>query len=345
MANIISLAAVNSPAPPIPAGQTASLRATVTDSITGLPQPGVTVTFSQDTVYGKVSPASATTDANGLAQSNLTYPDQQRPGITGSAVITATASISGAATSFIINFWDPELRPLLVLNTTPTSSPEVYTLTADIIQNGVQVLVYLPADIRYGDIVSFFWNQQFIQMVYQDGPLVWVINVNSSFSPEQTLSLGEYALWYMIEDFAGNKSGSMSLILEIKDSPYNYQVWQAPILLPAGLNGIINLADAQTGVTITLPLASQPAIVTNSLYRARLRIFSREGVQLQDTELFLGIAPNPVVNVTQQIPLATLANLNGVFGDFFYTVQLPNTTVGLPSIARRMYIDTVPPGD
>ncbi|XBS69264.1 hypothetical protein ABK905_22865 [Acerihabitans sp. KWT182] len=264
-------------------------------------------------------------------------------------MITVTATIpGGASASLLVNYYSPgALRNISILNTTTDPGSGITTIPRTTIVNGVQALVYFPTTIQYGDIITFFWNQLFIQMVYTGGPLVWVIDVNLSFVPEQTLAVGEYVVWYMIQDDVGNRTGSAPVLARITDSPIS-QATLLPPLLPPALNNLINLAAAQAGVVVTIPILSQTDVIHSSdRVTLHMALFTLQGQPIQIFNyLVIGRLPSPLVNVTYTIPTADLLNRNGVFADFYYDIftvsQTPSFT--LTSRATRAFVDTVPPG-
>jgi len=346
MANVISLAAIPGQVLANPNGQGSDIRATVTDSLTGQPVSDVPVRFTTTTLFATLPASPFNTNAQGVATVRLSYP-QAGHQLSGAAVIPVLATAPGASATILVNFYNFTLRALLILNAPTDPVTLLAVVPRSAIIAGLQVLVYLPADTQYGNIITFFWESQSVQMVYTGGALVWVININNSFIPEQALSPGDYSVWYLIEDFLGNVTGSSPVYASIRDTPYSAPALLAPILLPATLNGTINLVQAQAGVSLRLPLVQQPSVVhATDAYRAYMVVFNPPGQQQPALLLGTGRVQNPVANFDIAVPSVNLANLNGVFADFYYTITTnsQSTVLTLTSVSTRVYIDTVPPG-
>ncbi|XBS69263.1 hypothetical protein ABK905_22860 [Acerihabitans sp. KWT182] len=75
MPNIITLTGVNIVREANPSGTNSQITATVIDSVTHAPQPGVTVNFTTDTAFATLTPASVPTGSSGTAATTLDYPN------------------------------------------------------------------------------------------------------------------------------------------------------------------------------------------------------------------------------------------------------------------------------
>ncbi len=343
MANLISARGIPQVALADPAGQNVAILANVTDSVSGQPVAGVIVSFSTTIPYATFSSPTASTNAQGQAEVTLFYPILPPPGLSGAAVVPVTATIAGDSTTTFINFYNMGLTPIYLTNS--TTSGELTFLSGAAISSGIQARITFPQNISYGDLITFFWESQSLQMFYTGGPLVWIIDINSAFNPTQALAQGDYIVWYFIQDILGNSSGSQPLFVRVSESPFTAPSLLPPTLPPA-LNSIINLADAQAGVTITVPILQQPQILLGDTLRVFLALRTLQGQLIRTIFYPRGRLQPPLANAVVPIPFSDLQNLSGVYGDFYYGIT-QNALVppgNLISQVTRAYIDTVPPG-
>ncbi len=102
-------------------------------------------------------------------------------------------------------------------------------------------------------------------------------------------------------------------------------------------------------MVITIPILAQPNLIHLGdrvvLYMA---LFTLQGQPIQTfSYVVAGRLPSPLANVTYNIPTAALLNRNGVFADFYYTINTLSQPVNATLFSRttRAYVDTVPPGE
>jgi hypothetical protein len=343
MPNTITVTA--DPLAPVPsaAGSSSTIIATVTNE-TDVPQPGVAVSFTTTTLFVTFDPATGVTDENGAIKITVIYPRPNPDSITGVGVVPIKATIADESATLLLNYYDAALTRIRLINATVTEEEHgLYNVDYYQINAGVSALVYLPTAIGFGSIVTLHWGAFSYDMIYTDGPSYMLFDIDQLFTPADVLRNGRYVVWYSITDLANNTAGSFPLVVTVTGSPYNIPTLLAPVL-PAEFNGVINLARAQTEFNVIIPTAEQPTILANSSWRLWLDVITFEGQLLKTILLQAGRViedTNVVVVIKNSAPFL---GYNGVYGDFYYTIAYDGQQTRFSHI-KRMYIDTVAPGD
>ncbi len=219
MPNQITLRAETFALTPTPTGGSVSITATVTDD-QGKPLADINVSFLTGAPYAGLEPATGITDERGQAVVTLTYPIPNTSGHSGIGVIPVTADIGESSQTAWINFYDPRLKPIKIINTLLDEETGFTLLGRRAITFGVHTLIYFTDIIKEGDKVTFYWGDYSVRKTCVKDEHVWVISPGNEFHAEKSLKNGEYRVWYSIEDNAGKIIGAQPLDVLISESPY-----------------------------------------------------------------------------------------------------------------------------
>jgi len=219
MPNQITLCAEPFAPAPSSSGRATDITATVTDS-GGEPVEGAVVNFSAGDPHACFTASAGTTDDRGQTTVTLTYPSPDVFGQAGVGVIPVTAAVNDDSKTVLINFYDPRLRPVKILNTERDEKTGLTKVGNIAIAFGVQALVYLPDTLADGDKATFYWGEYIAKKTCAKGEHVWVVEPGKLFIPEQALKQGNYRVWYSIENSAGHVIGALPLDAVITHGPH-----------------------------------------------------------------------------------------------------------------------------
>ncbi|XBS69265.1 Ig-like domain-containing protein [Acerihabitans sp. KWT182] len=219
MSNQLTLSAEPFAPLPFPAGGVADITATVNDA-EGNPLADAEVSFHVGAPHAALSVKGGTTDDQGQIGLTLTYPAPGVAGHSGTGVIPVTADTEGDSKTILINFYDPRLRPVKILNTQLNDTTGAILLGLRAIIFGVQALVYFPDTLADGDKATFYWGEFTARKTCAKGEHVWVVEPAKDFKSHQVFKPGKYRVWYSIENKAGEIIGSQPIETIINESPY-----------------------------------------------------------------------------------------------------------------------------
>ncbi len=205
---------------PSPAGGTAVITATVTDAA-GEPLADIEVSFRTGVPYARFNAAAGMTDDRGQTRVSLTFPSPDAIDHSGAGVIPVTAASAQGSTTLLINFHDPFLKPVRILNAQKDEKTGITRIGNLAISLGVQAGVYFPDTLADGDKATFYWGKHSTRKTCAKGEYIWVVEPEKLFPAEQVLRPGEYRIWYSIENASGEVTGSEPVDIVIVDSPYS----------------------------------------------------------------------------------------------------------------------------
>lgn len=236
----------------IPADGTAVATITaivVNDEEPPVPQDGVTVNWSANGA-GSIEPTSSTTNTKGEATTTLTA--------TGAGEITVTATTEGDETGKSATVTAAStgnlLSPPVVFN---VSKADGYTLDQYDIAFGVYVEIQPWDNIEANQILNFNWGGFPLTIpILSEDDLPKIINISADMPP-LALADGTYKVSYSVTDEAGNISASESVTVNVVNGGQSAPSLPEPVVSDA--DPYINIADAEDGVVVTVPLDGRVA--------------------------------------------------------------------------------------
>ncbi|WP_170975422.1 Ig-like domain-containing protein [Martelella alba] len=191
--------------------RTCELTAIVAD-VEGHPQQDIPVYFQTTHDKARLSATTCITDDRGTATATLRYPVAATRAAVG--MVQVTAAITGSEKTISVNFFDPALRPVRVLNSQCDAAGTV-RLGQTALAFGLQMLVYFPKTIADGDKAIFHWGEHIARKTLADKERVWVVTPQILSLPAKALEPGTYRVWYSLETTAGQTHGAKPVNVEI----------------------------------------------------------------------------------------------------------------------------------
>ncbi|HEX4504008.1 MAG TPA: Ig-like domain-containing protein [Scandinavium sp.] len=288
------------------------------------------VSVSWTATGGKVSDATSTTDANGIAQISVTAT---------SSTVVVTAAIGLSTMDKTITTYTPLAAPIVV----NASSDDDYTLDHYDISFGVQAEIPFYNNVALGQTVQFFWgdidNISFIITETEHPP--FVIDVTHALSPD-CLKDGTYNVYYVVTDQAGNSTKSSTLNITVADGGSTVPTLPAASVSEA--DPYININDAGDGVDVVI---AYPGMVADDLVTFYWNGFDKSERQITGTEATDDYkVVDGDTSITFTVPMeAFYPNGTGYEGyaEVYYTVETTGSSVLALSDTKQCLVDTLAP--
>lgn len=312
----------------------ANITAKVVDSATpSKPVPNATVTWTvSGTGQGTVTPPSSTTDAQGVATTQLTAK--------ANGMVTVKATTADDANGKDAHVLVSEgLKKPSVLNAEEDGVLDHYDIAF-----GVTAIIPSYGEITSNQTITFHWGEKYKKEfeVYDSSEFPYPIDVSDNFPPE-ALQDGKYQVYYSAQDQAGNQTNSSAVAITVKDGGQTVPVLAKPEV-PKAEDGYINIVDALDGVTVNIDSKSFSTGDTVTLYWLAM---DNNGLKLDDAKYTKDhkVGDNePIINFDIPIVKLLLSDNQGYEGkvDCYYALTTADDTVKV-SKTYHCNIDTVAP--
>ncbi|NDL63678.1 Ig-like domain-containing protein [Acerihabitans arboris] len=334
-----------------PKDDTSILTAVVTDCATGVPVPCVTVKFSCDNPHAKIKHNAVKTNEAGVAETEVTYPHIIYPLIPDYKPIFFTADIPGDSASVAPAPVAIRFPPIQLINATPITGTDNYTINAGQIAAGPAALVFFPDNDSLGgnqdgDRVSFYWRpgttpfQKFRSQV-PNGQ--FVVDLSSAlFKPNETFSNGAHDFFITFAEGTnlGSAVSSPGQIATVSGSQLSPPTLPQPDWLPLAA-WVFNVEFLAAGIFITIP--NTVTLATGDLLSIFVDVFTAGQNPVLYKTITVVNGATAILPTGFPLTAADFDGLNGYVGRIRYQIQ--RAAGGLETSATRgVSIDTVPPG-
>jgi hypothetical protein len=291
---------------------------------------GATVRWAS--IGGELSGASSVTEVGGIATINVTAS-------TTAVAVTATTLDDSTGRTVNISTYAPHQAPQ-VFN---ASSADGFTLDHEDINFGVNAEIPVYAGVALNQIVTFWWSDvdSVVFPITDTNIPPFIIDVSSSLSSD-CLKDGQYNVYYVVEDQAGNSTNSSPVLITVSDGGQTVPTLSAPVVPEA--DPYINIADASDGVDVNIsyPDMAEGDVIT--FYWTGFDSSQRkiEGAEISDTYTVLTGDTSKVFAIDSSLFYPGGKGYQG-YSTVYYTVIVGSSSLLELSETLTCLVDTLAP--